>query len=140
MFSRKPTAEIPRKTLKRNIERIADALERLVLAYVPFAPRFALEDGGYGFVWEQINGRGYLRPVQELKALTLDSLIGLERQKASLLDNTRHFFLGRPAQNALLWGARGAGKTSLICSVYAHLCSEHRDKKSKLASCAFAIG
>ena len=56
----------------------------------------------------------YLRPVMRLDAIRLDDLLGIERQKAMLVDNTERFLNGLPANNALLWGARGSGKSSVI--------------------------
>ena len=55
-----------------------------------------------------------LRPVPRIDPITLDTLIGIERQKTVLLANTERFLAGLPANNALLWGARGTGKSSLI--------------------------
>jgi predicted AAA+ superfamily ATPase len=55
-----------------------------------------------------------LRPVHSLDPITLDQLVGIDDQKAHLLDNTRRFLAGTPANNALLWGPRGTGKSSLI--------------------------
>ena len=58
--------------------------------------------------------QAYLRPVQQLDPVQLSQLLGIERQKQQLVDNTRRFLDGKPANNALLWGARGTGKSSLI--------------------------
>lgn len=58
-----------------------------------------------------------LRPVQRIDPITVDQLIGIERQKAALQANTERFLSGLPANNALLWGARGTGKSSLIKAV-----------------------
>jgi len=58
--------------------------------------------------------RGYLRPVQRVDPVRLDQLVGIETQKAALRRNTERFLNGLPANNALLWGARGTGKSSLI--------------------------
>lgn len=55
-----------------------------------------------------------LRPVHSLDPVRLEQLLGIERQKAALCDNTERFLRGLPANNALLWGARGSGKSSLI--------------------------
>ena len=56
----------------------------------------------------------YLRPVQHVDPIRLDSLLGIEAQKQQLQRNTERFLDGLPANNALLWGARGTGKSSLI--------------------------
>ncbi|MFA5938624.1 MAG: ATP-binding protein [Sinimarinibacterium sp.] len=58
--------------------------------------------------------RGDLQPVLYPQAVALDSLIGIERQKAALLQNTQRFVDGQPANHALLTGARGTGKSSLV--------------------------
>ena len=63
-------------------------------------------------VWRQ--RKGQLHPVAEIDPIALDSLVGIERQKSELIENTRRFIHGLPANNALLWGARGTGKSSLI--------------------------
>lgn len=55
-----------------------------------------------------------LRPVEQLDTIRLDDLLGIDRQKQSLIDNTERFLAGKPANNVLLWGARGTGKSSLI--------------------------
>ena len=59
--------------------------------------------------------------------LDLDLLKGVERQRGTLADNTRRFAEGLPANNALLWGARGMGKSSLVKAVHAAINAERRD-------------
>jgi hypothetical protein len=59
-----------------------------------------------------------LRAVQDIDPVGLDDLLGIDRQKDVLLINTEHFLSGQPANNALLWGARGTGKSSLIKAVF----------------------
>ena len=56
-------------------------------------------------------------------------LIGVDRSRDTLLDNTRHFAKGLPANNALLWGARGMGKSSLVKAVHAQVRAEGHDLK-----------
>jgi uncharacterized protein len=63
-------------------------------------------------IWRQQTGT--LRAVKAIDPVTLDALIGIDRQKAELIKNTERFIAHRPANNALLWGARGTGKSSLI--------------------------
>ncbi|MBE0437740.1 MAG: ATP-binding protein [Methylomicrobium sp.] len=65
-----------------------------------------------------------LRPVKQLDAIRLDDLLGIDRQKQSLIDNTERFLAGKPANNVLLWGARGTGKSSLIKA----LLNEYKDR------------
>lgn len=64
--------------------------------------------------------QGYLKPVQHIDPVALEDLLGVERQKQELLANTEQFLQGEPANNALLWGARGTGKSSLIKAVFNH--------------------
>jgi len=66
-------------------------------------------------VWRQRKCR--LHPVVEVDPITLDSLIGIEPQKRTLLENMKRFVSGMPANNVLLWGARGTGKSSLIKAI-----------------------
>lgn len=56
----------------------------------------------------------FLKPVQQIEALTFDDLIGIHRQKEALIENTERFLDALPSNNVLLWGARGTGKSSLI--------------------------
>lgn len=58
--------------------------------------------------------RRYLRPVTSLDPIRLDQLVGIDAQKIRLLENTRRFLERKPANNVLLWGSRGAGKSSLV--------------------------
>lgn len=63
-------------------------------------------------VWRQ--RRQYLRPVADIDPIGVEQLLGIDRQKQLLTANTESFLAGRPANNALLWGARGTGKSSLV--------------------------
>ncbi len=67
-------------------------------------------------VWRQ--RREVLKPVSAIDSVALSDLLGIERQKNLLVDNTQKFLAGQPANNALLWGARGTGKSSLIKAVF----------------------
>ncbi|WP_193161390.1 ATP-binding protein [Microbulbifer hainanensis] len=58
--------------------------------------------------------RAQLKPVTRLDPVSLEQLVGIDHQKQQLMDNTRRFLRGEPANHALLWGARGTGKSSLI--------------------------
>lgn len=66
----------------------------------------------YAAIWRQ--RQGFLRPVKHLDNLRLDQLLGIEDQKQQAVANTQRFLAGLPANNVLLWGARGTGKSSLI--------------------------
>ena len=61
-----------------------------------------------------------LKPIEQLDPINLDQLVGLDRQKRSLLSNTGRFIKGNTCNNALLWGSRGTGKSSLIKAVFNH--------------------
>ena len=63
-------------------------------------------------IWRQ--RKEYLRPVRNLDPIRLDQLLGIDAQKQALVRNTERFLAGQPANNALLWGARGTGKSSLV--------------------------
>ncbi|WP_422050929.1 ATP-binding protein [Shimia sp.] len=101
-----------------TLTRIAEALERLSPAPLA-APDFAAADG---FVWHVDPDR--LEPVPEINRVSLDLLVGIDRSRDTLLENTRQFARGLPANNALLWGARGMGKSSIVKAVHAQVLSE----------------
>ena len=95
------------------LRRIAAALERLGPP-PPTATDFAAADA---FVWHA--RREWLEPIGHVNRVDLDLLKGIEQQRESLLANTKRFAQGLPANNALLWGARGTGKSSLVKAVHA---------------------
>ena len=66
------------------------------------------------FRWRKKNGRGVLTPIAHISPISLPDLFFIERQKALLEQNTRQFLQGKPANNVLLTGARGTGKSSLV--------------------------
>ncbi|MDP4033579.1 MAG: ATP-binding protein [Pseudorhodobacter sp.] len=96
-----------------NLARIAAALERLSPAPMP-PPDF---DAADAFAWHTTPDR--LEPVTKVARVDLALLIGVNRARDILLENTLHFARGLPANNALLWGARGMGKSSLVKAVHA---------------------
>lgn len=108
--------------LRAELARIAEALERLAPAPMP-APDFAAE----AYVWHTAPDR--LEPVARVARVDLSLLVGINRSRDTLLDNTRHFARGLPANNALLWGARGMGKSSLVKAVHAAVRAEGHDLK-----------
>jgi uncharacterized protein len=101
-----------------TLARIAAALERLAPAPSP-APDFGAADA---FAWHTDPDR--LEPVTRVARVDLSLLIGVNRARDTLLENTRHFAHGLPANNALLWGARGMGKSSLVKAVHATIRAE----------------
>jgi uncharacterized protein len=104
--------------LEALLARIADALERLAPARRPAIDLAAAD----AFVW---HAEGmHLDPVAKVNRVDLDLLRGIERQRETLLENTRRFAQGLPANNALLWGARGTGKSSLVKAIHATINQE----------------
>ena len=94
------------------MDRIAAALERMAPAPQD-APDFA---AAAAFVWQVAPDR--LEPVERVARIDLPLLIGVDRARDTLLANTEQFARGLPANNALLWGARGMGKSSLVKSIH----------------------
>jgi len=100
------------------LARIAEALERLAPA-PQRAPDF---DAADAFVWHVAPDR--LAPVGAVNRVDVALLVGIDRARDILLANTRQFAQGLPANNALLWGARGMGKSSLVKAVHAAVRAE----------------
>lgn len=103
------------------LRRIAEALE--ALAPAPAAD--AALDSAEGFIWHADGAR--LEAVPRINRLDLALLKGIDSVRDILLDNTRRFARGLPANNALLWGARGMGKSSLIKAVHGLVAAEAPD-------------
>lgn len=93
----------------RRAESILDRLER----FVPVQQHVDL-DSGIAWRWRQSNNTGRLQPIKHFNSIALDDLHHIDHQKQELVRNTRQFLLGLPANNALLWGPRGTGKSSLV--------------------------
>ena len=109
------------------LARIAEALERLAPAPPP-TPDFSVAEA---FVWRAGRGdflRGDFLAVAKVNRVELGLLEAIERQRDQLLANTSRFARGLPANNALLWGARGMGKSSLVKAVHGELAGEGRLK------------
>jgi uncharacterized protein len=101
------------------LNRVADALERLA---PPAAPPNELEASD-AFVWHA--DRGWLEPVHQVNRVEIGLLRGIDRVRDILLDNTERFATGLPANNVLLWGARGTGKSSLVKAAHAAINEMH---------------
>ena len=102
-----------------DLARIAEALERM--SPPPFeAPDLSATDA---FLWQVQPDR--LMPVPEVSRVPIDLLLGIDRSRDTLLQNTVQFARGLPANNALLWGARGMGKSSLVKAVHARVAADH---------------
>ena len=105
--------DCPSKMNEKDLTRIADALERLAPAPAP-APSFAEADA---YIWHTAPDR--LEPVAKVNRVELAQLVGIDRARDTLLTNTLQFARGHAANNALLWGARGMGKSSLVKAAHA---------------------
>ncbi len=103
------------RLLQSLLGRIADSLERLAPPG-PGAPAFSAAEA---FVWHAKPPR--LQPVPNVNRVALPLLKGIDRARDTLLENTGRFAAGLPANNALLWGARGMGKSSLVKAVHAEV-------------------
>ena len=106
-----------------ELNRIADAMERLA----PISnegPNFSENDV---YLWSVMPDR--LEPVPNFNTLSLELLHGIKNARDTLLRNTEQFAKGFPANNALLWGARGMGKSSLIKAVYSKVLELEKDVK-----------
>jgi uncharacterized protein len=106
------------------LARIADALERQAPA-PPVAPDIVAADA---FVWHPSPAR--LQPVPKVNAVALSLLKGIDRVRDQLIENTARFADGLPANNALLWGARGMGKSSLVKAAHADVNAARRKAKA----------
>ncbi len=101
-----------------TLKRIADALERMSPP-PPAAPNFKKTDA---FVWS--SAIASLEPVLKVNRVDLALLQGVDNSRDTLLENTRRFAKGLPANNALLWGARGMGKSSLVKAAHRTVAEE----------------
>ena len=108
------------------LERIANALDRLA------PPEKKIDDlhKSEGFVYD--SKTGLIRPIEGINRIPISLLQGIEPQKKLLLDNTLNFSQNLTANNALLWGARGTGKSSLVKAVHAEILLKTKSTHLKL--------
>ncbi len=106
-------------TVDDVLGRIAEALERLAPPSPP-RPDFAAAEA---FVWHPEGGR--LAAVRRVNRVEMSLLKGIDRVRDLLVENTERFARGLPANNALLWGARGMGKSSLVKATHAAVGAAH---------------
>ncbi len=99
--------------LEQFLTRADALLSRLEILLPPSASPVEW-DGAVAFRWRIRQGRGMLQAVKQLAPIALDDLQNIDRQKGLIEQNTRQFVQGKPANNVLLTGARGTGKSSLI--------------------------
>jgi len=105
------------------LARIAAALERIA----PPPGEVPSFEGAEAFVWHVEPDR--LEPVAQVNRVDLPLLVGIDRVRDILLENTQQFARGLPANNALLWGARGMGKSSLVKAAHAAVVAQGLDPK-----------
>ena len=102
-------------TLEQFLERAESVLTRLEnLLPSQTATSVDWDSPTAAFRWRKKNGRGALVPIARISPVSLPDLFFVERQKTLLEQNTRQFLQGKPANNVLLTGARGTGKSSLV--------------------------
>src|SRR5882757_7474586 len=127
--SKPVSVKSPRAATKRpsppsghdTADRIARALEAIAAGLSAASSKASSADvleSADAFIWYP-NGR--LAPVPRVNRVDLDLLKGIERMRDILLENTERFANGYPANNALLWGARGMGKSSLVKAAHASI-------------------
>jgi len=104
--------------ITETLQRIASALERIGPPELPPVDLTASE----AFIWNA--AAATLSPVPHVARVELALLVGIDRQMEALVENTRRFATGLPANNALLWGARGMGKSSLVKAAHATINAE----------------
>jgi uncharacterized protein len=112
------------KALNEKMERLIEAVSRLSSPPSP-PPDF---DSAGCFVWEPESAR--LAPVAKVNRVALKLIRGVDHVRGILVENTRRFANGLPANNTLLWGARGMGKSSLVKAVHADI-AETLDKNAE---------
>lgn len=125
------------------LARVADALERIAPPPLTAAD-FTRADA---FVWQ--GSAGVFEPVAKVNRVPLALLTGIDLAVGQLLANTERFARGLPANNALLWGARGMGKSSLVKAVHAEVAAQihgdlklveiHREDIATLPACLAAL-
>jgi uncharacterized protein len=115
---------MPDTDLVPLLNRIAASLERLA----PPAPPKNDLDAADAFIWHAEGD--WLEPVPEVNRVELDLLRGIDRVRDILVENTERFAAGLPANNVLLWGARGTGKSALVKATHAAI---NKRKKHALA-------
>jgi len=108
------------------LERIANALDRLA----PPEKKIDNLHKSEGFVFD--SKTGLIRPIEGINRIPISLLQGIEPQKKLLLDNTLNFSQNLTANNALLWGARGTGKSSLVKAVHAEISLKTKSTHLKL--------
>lgn len=98
------------KEMVEQLRRVLNAVEQILPKPVPTLDWSQTHAAN----WRRRGSSGYLDPVPEIEAFQLDDLLGIDEQKQVVVENTRQFLAGFPANNTLLWGTRGTGKSTLV--------------------------
>lgn len=114
------------ESLETTLLRIADALERLA----PVRPSLPDFQAAEAFIWLAEENR--FVPVARVNRMPIALLKSVDRMRDTLLANTENFARGLPANNALLWGARGMGKSSLVKAIHADVAAREGRAALKL--------
>jgi len=128
--SKPPRRSAPKSQRAANSEAPGDVLERIATALERLAPRRAAAadfDAADAFIWHP---DGRLAPVARVNRVEMSLLKGIDRVRDVLVENTERFAKGLPANNALLWGARGMGKSSLVKATHAGVNADLGNGKS----------
>jgi len=104
------TVDVPIEKIDRLLELFGRLVERVSPA-PPAPPDFSLD---LAFRWERVAEGGHLTPVVHPHLFDLDELVGIDDIRTEVVRNTTQFVSGLPANNVLLWGERGCGKSSLV--------------------------
>ncbi len=96
--------------LKAQLQRVLTAVEQLLPRPVTPLDWSTCPAAN----WRRRSFSGFLDPIMSFASMSLDDLLGIDRQKQVVEENTRQFLAGYPANNILLWGTRGTGKSSLV--------------------------
>ena len=99
--------------LELQLKRVLTSIEKLLPKPVPQVDWASVEAA----VWRRHAMSGHLEGVDGGAVVELDDLLGIDRQKEVVVENTRQFLAGYPANNILLWGTRGTGKSSLVKAI-----------------------
>lgn len=99
--------------LQQQLKRVLTSVERLLPKSIPLVDW----KKATAAVWRRHAMSGHLEAVRDGAVVYLDDLLGIDRQKEILVENTRQFMAGFPANHVLLWGTRGTGKSSLVKAI-----------------------
>ncbi len=119
-------ADDPFGELSAKLDRLLELVARAVPAEMPHAD-FDIADA---FVWDA--ERGFPQAAHRVNRVDMPLLKGIDRVRDILVDNTQRFARGLPANNALLWGARGMGKSSLVKAAHAAINADQKGSPLKL--------